>query len=200
MNAKIAILVTGLILAAALSAAPGTPGAAGTAQPEHRNFARGIAGTAPPDRADQPAVYFDRPEVRAVLARMEAGPLQPDGIEAMLAGTPTRLNDLVRLGLIRAGPRGYSIGFSYFTLDDMRRIHASAERHVPALIAAYRRWRGVFDRELRRYPVAGVDHRTLGYVLLAGVALNWDALRQIRALGYRRPLLREGPGWRYSFW
>jgi hypothetical protein len=57
-----------------------------------------------------------------------------------------------------------------------------------------------FDRILARYDASSVERKQLAFVLLAGVALNWDALKQTELGGYRKPQLVTGNGWQYSFW
>jgi hypothetical protein len=91
------------------------------------------------------------------------------------------------------------IAFNYFTLADMRRIHAIAVRDVPSLVDAYLRHAREFDRIFSRYPIKSVPRKRLATAVIAGIALNWDGLDKTMAWGYRRPQLVRGPGWRYSF-
>lgn len=172
----------------------------GTTQEPKREFARGIAGSYPTSAADRPQTYFDKPVVRHLLAELEGGPLTIEAAERLLAGSDVALTDLTRLKLLAHREGRVFIGFNYFTRDDMRRIHATAERYVPQLVASYQKQASDFDHVFARYDVPSVNRRQLAFVLLAGVALNWDALKQTETEGYRKPQLVIGDGWRYSFW
>ena len=174
--------------------------AAATAQKRPREFARGIAGSYPPSAADRPQTWFDKPVVRRLLAELEGGPLPTQKAEQLLAGSDVALADLKRLKLVAERDGHLSIGFSYFTRGDMQRIHATADRYVPQLVAAYEERTRDFDRHFARYDVPSVERKQLAFVLLAGVALNWDALKQTELGGYREPQLVTGKGWQYSFW
>jgi len=165
-----------------------------------RVFAMGIAGSNPSDTRYQARRYFQKPEVRRLVERLETGPLQADEIVGALAGSGTSLDDLVRTKIVRETGTGYRIGFNYFTLADMRRIHATAEEFVPSLVAAYRSHQGEFDRIFSRYPIKTVDRKALATVVLAGFALNWDALATSKDDGFRVPDMVVGDGWKYSFW
>lgn len=185
-----------LLVLLLLLGAPLNLTAAATAK---RSFFNGSAGTLPSDLKDRASTYFHMPQVRALIERMEAGPLSEAEVTAGLAGTSATLNDLVRTRLIRVTPAGYVIGFNYFTLADMRRVHAVASRDVPSLVDTYLRHAREFDRIFSRYPVKSVPRKRLATAVMAGIALNWDGLDKTMAWGYRRPQLVRGPGWKYSF-
>lgn len=185
------VLISAVFLAACASA---------SAEPNDRRFLSGIAGTSPASPADRADTYFKKREVRLLLARLEAHPLDRSQVEDVLAGSGTSIDDLLRTHILRTNSHGYAIGFTYLTLDDVRRIRASAARHVPLLVSAYIRERSNFAAIFSRYDVASVDKARLAYALIAGMGLNWDALRQTQEDGYRKPDLVTGPGWKYSFW
>jgi hypothetical protein len=191
---EIAMKNRALLAALVFLLAPLAPTAAAT-----RTFFTGMAGSTPPDPADRAMTYFRMPPVRALLERLEKGPLAKTEVAASLAGSGATVDRLMRTHILRRVPAGYAIGFSYFTLDDMRRIHATAERFVPELVRDYEAHADEFGAIFRRYPVRSVDRKMLATVVLAGFALNWDGLRQTAAEGYRRPELVTGPGWKYSF-
>ena len=163
-----------------------------------REFYSGYIGIVPQTPEDQAKTYFDRPEVRRLLARLESGPL-PDMTAPTMLGQ-TQLSDLVRMRLVRDDKGLLRIGFSYFTAADMDMIHGVAAKYVPSLVAAYKAREPQFDAILARYPVAGVSRARLAFVLLAGFSLNWDALDLLSQKGYRQPLLIQGNGWHYGFW
>jgi hypothetical protein len=165
-----------------------------------RTFSSGIAGSNPSDARLQAQTYFAMWQVKALLQRLEARPLSESDVRSALQGSNATIDDLTRTRILRRTPAGFVIGFSYFTADDMRRIHAAAERYVPSLVAAYCAHEADFDRIFRRYPLKSVDRKVLATVVIAGVALNWDALQSTKEAGYRRPELVTGPGWKYSFW
>lgn len=165
----------------------------------HRSFFEGAAGVIPSDPKEQTRTYFNMPEVRALVERAESGPLTEQEVTAALAGTHAVPADLLRTKVFRRTPAGYVIGFNYFTLADMQKIHSTAQEYVPLLVAAYLAHEREFDRILSRYPVKSVPRKRLATVILAGFALNWDGLDMTERLGYRRPQLVTGPGWKYSF-
>jgi len=183
------------LLVALLTLSPGLAIAA-TAK---RSFFNGAAGTLPLDPKDRAGTYFHMPQVRAIIEEMEARPLSEAEVTARLAGTDATPSNLARTRLIRATPAGYVIGFNYFTLADMRRIHAIADRDVPSLVDSYLHHARDFDRIFSRYPVKSVPRERLATAVMAGIALNWDGLDKTMAWGYRRPQLVRGPGWKYSF-
>jgi hypothetical protein len=176
-----------------LAAAPAS------ATPAKRAFFEGAAGTIPPNPKDRARTYFDLPQVRDLVERLEGGPAGERAVAARLAGSGATIADLVRTRIVRATPAGYVIGFNYFTLDDMRKIHATAEQYVPSLVQSYLKHAADFDRILSRYPIRSVPRKRLATVVLAGFALNWDGLDTTMRWGYRRPQLVTGPGWKYSF-
>ena len=170
------------------------------AQAAPREFFSGYIGTVPPAKEDQAKTYFDRPEVRRLLAALENGGILETAAANMLAGTDTQLADLERLRLVRDDKGTVRLGFPYFTASDVELIQAVADKYVPTLIAAYKAREADLDTILARYPVASVDRKRLAFVLLAGFGLNWDALDLLTDKQYREPMLVEGPGWRYGFW
>jgi hypothetical protein len=110
------------------------------------------------------------------------------------------VDDLIRLKLVRADGDRLRLGFSYFTATDMALIHKVVAKRVPSLVVAYRRAMPKFDAIFRAYDVASVDRKLLRFDMIAGVGLNWDGLDLLDAGGWRKPVLVDGPGWRYSFW
>jgi len=165
-----------------------------------REFFSGYIGIVPPNKEDQAKTYFDRPEVRKLLAALENGGVLETAAANMLAGTDTQLADLERLHLVRDDKGTVRLGFPYFTASDIALIHAVADKYLPALIAAYKARAADLDTILARYPVASVDRRRLAFVVLAGFSLNWDALDLLTEKKYRQPMLVQGPGWQYGFW
>jgi hypothetical protein len=170
------------------------------ARSAERHFLSGYVGTLPPLKEDRAGSYFDRPEVRRLLASLESRPIPKAQVKNILTSTPTRLQDLLRVHLVRENRGIVRIGFPYFTASDMNSVHAVAARYVPSLVAAYKVSQSRIDEILSRYPIAGVSHQRLAFVLIAGVSLNWDALDLLRERGYRRIIPIQGDGWQYSFW
>jgi hypothetical protein len=165
-----------------------------------REFFSGYVGVVPPNKEDQAKTYFDRPEVRKLLAALENGGILETAAANMLAGTDTQLADLERLHLVRAANGTVRLGFPYFTSSDIQLIHEVADRYLPALITACKARAADLDTILARYPVASVDRKRLAFVVLAGFSLNWDALDLLANKKYRQPMLMQGPGWQYGFW
>lgn len=168
------------------------------ARAAEREFYSGYTGSVPPTAEDQAKTYFDRPEVRRLLARLESGTL-PDTVASTMLGQ-TQLSDLERLRLVRDDKGVLRIAFPYFTAADMDLIHGVAAKYVPSLVAAYESHQAQFDIIFARYPMAGVSRKRLAFVLLAGFSLNWDALDLLSEKNYRQPLLIVGNGWHYGFW
>jgi hypothetical protein len=185
-----------LLLASLILLSPGFATATAVAK---RSFFNGAAGTLPANPKDRAGTYFHMPQVRAIIEKMESGRLSEAEVAAGLAGSGATLSDLVRTRLIRSTAGAYVLGFNYFTLADMRRIHAVAGRDVPSLVDGYLRHAREFDRIFDRYPVKSVPRKRLATAVIAGVALNWDGLDRTMAWGYRQPQLVRGPGWKYSF-
>lgn len=169
------------------------------ARAEQAYFA-GYAGTLPPSPEDRAKTYFNRHEVRRLIHTLEQGPISEGQAERSLAGTGTKLADLTRMRLVALDRGRVSIAFAYFTAADMRLIHEVAAKYVPSLVTEYGSHATELARILSHYPLASVSRKRLAFVLLAGVSLNWDGLRLLSDLGYRKPRLVQGPGWRYSFW
>ena len=165
-----------------------------------REFFSGYIGIIPPNKEDQAKTYFDRPEVRKLLAALENGGVLETAAANMLAGTDTQLADLERLHLVRDDKGTVRLGFPYFTASDITLIHSVADKYLPSLIAAYKGRATDLDTILARYPVASVDRKRLAFVVLAGFSLNWDALDLLAEKKYRVPMLVQGPGWQYGFW
>jgi hypothetical protein len=165
-----------------------------------RQFLSGYVGTLPPAKEDRARTYFDRPEVRSLLAALESRPIAKAQAVNLLRGMPTQLQDLLRLHLVREDRGVVRIAFPYFTASDMNLIHAVAAQYVPGLVAAYKAHQSAFDGILKLYPVADVDRKRLAFVLIAGFSLNWDALDLLRERGYRGIAPIRGDGWQYGFW
>jgi hypothetical protein len=165
-----------------------------------REFYTGYTGTVPPAKEDQAKTYFYRPEVQRLLGALENGPVSEVSAAQFFMGTETTITDLERMRLVRSDKGMMRLGFAYFTAADMDLIHATAEKYVPTLVAAFAAQQPALDAVLARYPVASVPKKRLAFVVLAGFSLNWDALGVLAAKKYRQPLLVQGPGWQYSFW
>jgi hypothetical protein len=103
----------------------------------NRQFFSGYAGALPAREADKARPFFNRPQVRALLARMESGSLPRDAVDTTLAESGTTIDDLLHVRLVRRDGDRYAIGFAYFTAADMKRIYAVADRMAPSLAAAY---------------------------------------------------------------
>jgi len=165
-----------------------------------RKFLSGYAGRIPPRESDRARTYFEKPAVRALLARLESGRATAAEAQEGLRGSGASIEDLLRVGLVRTDGGRLAIGFAYFTAEDMRRVHAVADRAALELAAAYRSRKAEFEKFFDAYPVPGVRRDELAFVLLAGFSLNWDGLALTREMGLRRPPLVEGKDFRYSFW
>jgi hypothetical protein len=170
------------------------------ARTEGREFFSGYTGTLPVSAQDRAKTYFNRPEVRALLASLETGPISVERAARILTGTPTQISDLIRLRLVRLEQRQLHIGFAYFNGHDIDTIHAVAAKYVPSLVSAYKTRQASLSAILARYPVRSVSRKRLAFVPIAGFSLNWDALKTLHEGGYRQPLLVHGNGWQYSFW
>jgi hypothetical protein len=167
---------------------------------EQREFYSGYIGTLPQAAEDRAKTFFNRHEVSSLLDEIENGEVTEAQAERRLIGTNTRLSDLKRLHLLRVDSGLMRIDFPYFTARDMKAIHSVAAKYVPGLVSAYRASAGRMNAILQRYPVKSVSSARLGFVLLAGFALNWDALDLLTEEGYRQPLTISGNGWHYGFW
>jgi hypothetical protein len=165
-----------------------------------REFYSGYAGSLPTDPEQRAGTYFDNPRVRALIFTLEEGPVSRKRVTRELKGTGFSLEDLVRVKLIRQEGKRYYIGFNYFTARDMVAVIATAKKQVPSLVQAYLDRAAEFNRLFDLYPVDSVAKDRLAFVLIAGFSFNWDGLKITRDEGYRRPVLVEGDGFRYSFW
>lgn len=163
-------------------------------------FFAGYAGSPPAAKMDRARTCFDEPKVREVLRQMEGGPIGQAQLDRALDGAPCSRADVTRLRLIREVNGGWGIAFAYFNADDMRAIDRAATRLVPSLVEAYLQERKAYERIFAAYPVHSVSFEKLAFVMIAGFSLNWDGLTVLKDLGYRRPILVSGDGWRYSFW
>jgi hypothetical protein len=189
MKTRLLALVQTLLLAAPAM----LPGA-------DRKFFSGYAGKLPAREEDKARMYFNKPAVRALLARLESGGADAADVNAALEGSGAAAGDLLRVGILRRDGERFSIGFSYFTAADMKKIYGVADRSALSLSREFFRHKRDFDRILADYPVRTVPRSQLAFVLIAGFSLNWDGLDLTQRLGYRRPPLVEGEGFRYSFW
>lgn len=194
---KATILLPRLVAAAILATALAEPSRAPGAE---RRFLSGYAGTLPSRDEDKAGYYFQKPAVRALLARLETPPLSRAEAEILLQASGVTLSDLFRTGILRDDGGRLAIGFAYFTAADMGQVHAVADRVSPSLAQAFRARMRDFDRIVASYPAAPVPRREIEFVLLAGFCLNWDGLKVTHDLGLRRPVLVEGRDFRYSFW
>lgn len=173
-------------------------------EPAKREFTAGVAGSRPQDPKLAPETYFNDPQVRALIFKLEAGPLNREDVEAALVETDVSVEDLLRIKILREDDGLYFIGFNYFTREDMRAVYAAAEKYVPKLVDEYIQNNATFDEIFAQYEPEGVSKDHLAFVLIAGMSLNWDGLKITEAAGYRRPNLVEGElktgeRWKYSF-
>lgn len=191
MMRRLVIGTAGLILISCL-AAPVCASAQG--------FSSGYAGSVPTEPALRPRAYFDRPEVRAVLGQLEAGPVSVAQVRLTLDDSDTSLDDLLRTHLLRRDGDRLAIDFAYFSASDMERVHAAVDHYAPSLAQAYAGRRTQFERIFARYDAAGVARSDLAFVVLVGISLNWDGLKETLHGGWRIPLWVEAGQARYSFW
>src|SRR5437868_12041797 len=98
---------------------------------QHRSFTTGIAGYNPANARDQARAYFALQPVKDLLQRLESGPRSEAEVRAALASSSVTIDELTRTRILRRTTAGYAIGFNYFTLGDMRRIHSTADHLVP---------------------------------------------------------------------
>ena len=165
-----------------------------------REFSSGYAGTLPTDAKNLARTYFKEPAVRQLIFDMENGPLSMERARERLKEAHVNVEDLLRVKLVSERDDRLFIGFNYFNAADMKAIDRVGALHVPSLVRAYLEHQRAFDRIFRTYSASTVPSKKLAFVLIAGFSLNWDGLRTTQELGYRKPLLVQGEGWRYSFW
>ncbi len=165
-----------------------------------REFSSGYAGTLPTDAKNLARTYFKEPAVRQLIFDMENGPLSMERARERLKEAHVNVEDLLRVKLVSERDDRLFIGFNYFNAADMKAIDRVGALHVPSLVRAYLKHQRAFDRIFRTYSASTVPSKKLAFVLIAGFSLNWDGLRTTQELGYRKPLLVQGEGWRYSFW
>ncbi|MGA2261317.1 MAG: hypothetical protein ABSH28_07770 [Acidobacteriota bacterium] len=165
-----------------------------------REFSSGYAGILPMDAKNLARTYFSEPAVRRLIFDLEKGPLQLERAAEVLKGTHFTVDDLLRVKLVSERDGRLFIGFNYFNADDIKAIDRVAALYVPSLVHAYLDQQQAFERIFKTYSAGTVSSKKLAFVLIAGFSLNWDGLRTTQELGYRKPLLVQGEGWRYSFW
>jgi len=167
---------------------------------QDRKFMSGYAGSLPHAPRDLARTYFGDKAVRGLIYDLEAAPMPRAKAEAQLAGSGATLDDLIRVRLIRPDGDLVRLGFSYFTAADMELIHGMVARYAPSLVAAYVGDAPRLNSIFAAYNVPTVDPKRLAFALIVGVGLNWQGLDLLFDTGYRKPILVEGPDWKYSFW
>ena len=163
-------------------------------------YLSGYAGGRPTEAELDPRSYFEAAAEAGLFEALEGGPIEVAQAEALLSASDVTLEDLARTHLLRREGQMLAIDFAYFSLDDMERIHAVVASYAPSLAAAYDAHRSEFAQIFNQYPNAGVSRGDLAFVTLAGVSLNWDALKITLERDWRAPIMVSAGLARYSFW
>lgn len=142
----------------------------------------GITGSLTASGVESPIYVLSFPEVQRLMLAAAASPLKADAGTA-LAGTPVRLSDLVRLGLLREEAGVYRLNYLILTVEDQRRIYRIAKAFGEDLAGEIRRSEERFDRILTQYPFVELRSQ-VKFTLIAGMLLNWEGLELSTRLGY----------------
>jgi hypothetical protein len=168
---------------------------------EKHTYYSGYFGSPSRDARFQARTYFLNPRIQELIREIgDQGSASLEHVQQALAGTGFSVDDLLTVKLLRREGNEFHINFNFFTAEDMRKVATAVDRYAPLLVQAFQAKGVEFDRIFDRYPVKSVDRRKLAFVLVAGFSLNWDGLMILSRDGYRKSVMAEGDGWRYSFW
>jgi len=134
------------------------------------------------------------PAVQRLLLDLAAESQTITSVDAALAGSGVARVDLDRLGLIRCADGRCWLNFGLITAADGRTIRDLSQHYATSLADALLARRATFERLFASYDVPGVDPKTVGFIALGCVALDWDGLDLTAEKGLRRTELPKPDG------
>lgn len=123
--------------------------------------------------------------IQRFLLRLSSRPI--DGKEASSIIPPTRLQNLLDLGLIRSSDHLYYLNFALFTKEDDHLVRTISNRYARSLAKDFQNRRPEFDAMFLDCLAPGVHLNELAFVLIGCVCMDWGGLELTAAKTYRAP-------------
>ena len=138
-------------------------------------------------------------EVQRLLLQLAASTSDAENIDSLLKGSGITREDLEKLQLIRKEQDRWALNFSLFTTEDIRKIREVSGQYAQSLADGFITRRQEIEAILGSYSVPGVDPKTVAFVLLGCVSLDWDGLNITARKGYRQ-ITGKRPDGQYVPW
>jgi len=158
-----------------------------------RVLATGITGQVKSSGLNNPQYVLSFPQIQQLILQAAKGSVTQAEIDAAVAGTPVKRNDLLRLGLLRQDQNVYHVAYLVLTVEDQRAIYRVAKEFGIELAREIEQHRKEFDGFFSRYGDAA-RRGELAFDLVAGMLLNWEGLKLNTELGYRPAPVRQPNG------
>jgi len=142
---------------------------------------------------------MERIEVQRLLLQLAASTSDAENIDSLLKGSGITREDLEKLQLIRKEQDRWALNFSLFTTEDIRKIREVSGQYAQSLADGFITRRQEIEAILGSYSVPGVDPKTVAFVLLGCVSLDWDGLNITARKGYRQ-ITGKRPDGQYVPW
>lgn len=140
-----------------------------------------------------PYVICSPKEVKLLLLEMAESPMKREEIESRLTSSKTKINDLLRLEIIRQEKDLFYINFPLFTQRDEEIIVKAAEKYSQHLKENILKKRDQTYDLLDKYQPSGIGKDKLAFIAVSCLSLDLGALDFLAENGYiiHRP---EKPG------
>jgi hypothetical protein len=150
-----------------------------------------VTGSVNASGLDDPQFVLSFIPVQRLMLDAAQRPLSREEIDKGLAGTLIKLDDLLRLQLLRKQQDSFVLNYLLLTVQDQEEMYRASARYGLSLADAFRAHKPEFDAILARYPDASLRSQLM-FGLIAGAALNWGGLDLTTELGYRVQPPRHG--------
>jgi len=123
-------------------------------------------------------------EVRQLLLNMAESPLQKENIQAQLQSSPTKIEDLLRLEIIREEEGLFYLNFPLFTEKDEALIMKVAEKYAKTLAENILSQKDRINELLQKYQPASVSKEKLAFIAVGCLSLDFGALDALAENNY----------------
>ena len=146
----------------------------------------GVTGSVNASGLDDPQYVLSFVPVQKLMLEATRRPLTKEEIEKSVGETPVKLEQLIKLDLLRreGEQNSYRLNYLLLTTEDQKTMYRASARYGESLAEAFRAHKAQFEQIASRYAAAELRSELM-FALVAGAALNWSGLDLTTELGYR---------------
>lgn len=156
----------------------------GYSQKERKLHVAIVGSVASDDPQYNPFVICSPRAVKLLLLEMAESPLKKEEIEARLSDSKTKIEDLIRLEIIRQEGEFFYLNFPLFTENDEAKIMEVAEKYGQLLAESILKNKDQIYDLLGEYQPSGIGKDKLAFIAVGCLSLDLGALKLLAEKNY----------------